>query len=124
MQDNIVYRLELTDKEYEFIENLRNELYDKFSKMSKDELRQYFENLCIEQNLNFEKEIKGTVYKVNTYFNKDSEHTILTSNSFCIEFLVWNMVYYKHYLKCSNYNFISYFELSRKGVNNETARKR
>ena len=78
MQDNIVYRLELTDKEYEFIENLRNELYDKLSKMSKSELREYFENLCIEQNLNFEKEIKGTVYKVNTYFNKDSEHTILT----------------------------------------------
>ena len=78
MQDNIVYRLELTDKEYEFIENLRNKLYDKLSKMSKSELREYFENLCIEQNLNFEKEIKGTVYKVNTYFNKDSEHTILT----------------------------------------------
>lgn len=78
MQDNIVYRLELTDKEYEFIENLRKELYDKLSKMSKSELREYFENLCIEQNLNFEKEIKGTVYKVNTYFNKDSEHTILT----------------------------------------------
>ena len=78
MQDNIVYRLELTDKEFEFIENLRKELYDKLSKMSKSELREYFENLCIEQNLNFEKEIKGTVYKVNTYFNKDSEHTILT----------------------------------------------
>ena len=77
MQDNIVYRLELTDKEYEFIENLRNELYDKLSKMSKDELREYFENLCIEQNLNFEKEIKGTVYKVNTYFNENSKHTIL-----------------------------------------------
>ena len=78
MQDNIVYRLELTDKEYEFIENLRKELYDKLSKMSKSELREYFENLCIEQNLNFEKEIKGTVYKVNTYFNKNAEHTILT----------------------------------------------
>ena len=78
MQDNIVYRLELTNEEYEFIENLRNELYDKLSKMSECELREYFENLCIEQNLNFEKEIKGTVYKVNTYFNKDSEHTILT----------------------------------------------
>ena len=77
MQYNIVYRLELTDKEYEFIENLRKELYDKLSKMSKDELRQYIENLCIEQNLNFEKEIKGTVYKVNTYFSKDSEYTIL-----------------------------------------------
>ena len=78
MQDNIVYRLELTDKEYEFIENLRNELYDKLSKMSESELRKYFENLCIEENLNFEKEIKGTVYKVNTYFNKNAEHTILT----------------------------------------------
>ena len=44
----------------------------------RDEIKKYFENLCIENNLNFEKEIKGTVYKVNTYFNKDSEHTILT----------------------------------------------
>ena len=77
MQDNIVYRLELTDKEYEFIENLRNKLYDKLSKMSKSELREYFENLCIEQNLNFEKEINGTVYKVNTYFSKGSEYNIL-----------------------------------------------
>lgn len=77
MQDNIVYKLELTDEEYKFIESLRNELYDKLSKMSENELREYFENLCIEQNLNFEKEINGTVYKVNTYFNKDSEYTVL-----------------------------------------------
>ena len=77
MQDNIVYRLELTDKEFEFIENLRKELYIKLSKMNEKELREYFENLCIEQNLNFEKEIKGTVYKVNTYFSKNSEYTIL-----------------------------------------------
>lgn len=77
MQDNIVYRLELTDKEFEFIENLRKELYIKLSKMNEKELREYFENLCIEENLNFEKEIKGTVYKVNTYFSKNSEYTIL-----------------------------------------------
>lgn len=77
MQDNIVYRLELTYEEYEFIENLRDELYGKLSKMSENELREYIENLCIEQNLNFEKEINGTVYKVNTYFSKDSEYTIL-----------------------------------------------
>ena len=77
MQDNIVYKLELTDEEYKFIESLRNELYDKLSKMSKSELREYFENLCIEQNLNFEKEIKGTVYKVNTYFSKNSKYTVL-----------------------------------------------
>ena len=77
MQDNIVYRLELTDKEFEFIENLRKELYNKFSKMDRDEIKKYFENLCIENNLNFEKEINGTAYKVNTYFSKDSEYTIL-----------------------------------------------
>ena len=77
MLDKIVYMLELTNEEYEFIENLRKELYGKLSKMSEDELREYFENLCIEQNLNFEKEIKGTVYKVNTYFNKESEYTVL-----------------------------------------------
>ena len=78
MQDNeIVYRIELTNKEYEILENLQKELYDKLSKMSESELREYFKNLCIEQNLNFEKEIKGTVYKVNTYFNKDSEYTVL-----------------------------------------------
>ena len=77
MQDNIVYKLELTNEEYEFMDNLRKELYDKLSKMNESELREYFENLCIEENLNFEKEIKCTVYKVNTYFNENSKHTIL-----------------------------------------------
>ena len=78
MQDNnTIYKLELTDKEYEYLENIKNELYNKLSKMSEDELRNYIKNLYIESNLNFEKEIKGTVYKVNTYFNKNSEYTML-----------------------------------------------
>ena len=77
MQDNIVYRLELTNEEYRILENLQKELYNKFSKMAKNDIKRYFENLCIENNLNFEKEIKGKVYKVNTYFSKDSEYTIL-----------------------------------------------
>ena len=78
MQDNeIVYRIELTNKEYEILENFQKELYNKFSKMAKNDIKRYFENLCIENNLNFEKEIKGKVYKVNTYFSKDSEYTIL-----------------------------------------------
>ena len=38
----------------------------------------FMKKFAIENKLNFEKEIKGTVYKVNTYFNKDAEHTILT----------------------------------------------
>ena len=78
MQDNErVYQLELSNKEYEFLENLINELYNKFSKMSEQELIEYFKNLCPEESLNFEKEIKGTVYKVNTYFNENSKYTVL-----------------------------------------------
>ena len=79
MQDNEkIYRIELTNEEYEFIQNLKNELCDKLSKMTKEELTEYLKSFYPEQDLNSEKEIKGTVYKVNTYFNKDSEHTILT----------------------------------------------
>ncbi len=69
----------LTDEEYEFIENIRKENAEKLSKMSKEELLDYIKTLCPEQNLNFEKEIKGTTYKVSTYFNIDSEYTILQS---------------------------------------------
>ena len=78
MKDNEkIYKKELSKEEYEFLENLRNELYNKFSKMSEKELIDYFKNLCPEESLNFEKEIKGTVYKVNTYFNEDSKYSIL-----------------------------------------------
>ena len=57
---------------------LKTEFCNKLSKMSNEEITEYLKSFYPEQNLNFEKEIKGTVYKVNTYFNKDSEHTILT----------------------------------------------
>ncbi len=78
MQDNEkIYRIELTNEEYEYLENLKNEFCNKLSKMSNEENTEYLKSFCLEQNLNFEKEIKGTVYKVNTYFSKDSEYTIL-----------------------------------------------
>ena len=78
MQDNEkIYRIELTNEEYNFLENLRNELYHKLSKMNKQELIKYFKSLCPEENLNFEKQINGKTYKVNTYFNENSEYTIL-----------------------------------------------
>ena len=55
MNDNNqkIYRIELTNEEYNFLENLRNELYDKLSKMNKEELIEYFKDLYPEQNLNF-----------------------------------------------------------------------
>ena len=78
MQDNEkIYRIELTNEEYNFLENLKNELCHKLSKMNKKELIEYFKSLCPEENLNFEKQINGKTYKVNTYFNEDSEYTIL-----------------------------------------------
>ena len=79
MSDNNekIYRIELSNEEYDFLENLRNELYHKLSKMNKQVLIKYFKSLCPEENLNFEKQINGKTYKVNTYFNEDSEYTIL-----------------------------------------------
>lgn len=80
MQDNEkVYRIELTNEEYEFLENLKNEFCNKLSKMTKEEITEYLKSFYPEQNLNFEKEIKGTTYKVNTYFSNTSEYTILQS---------------------------------------------
>lgn len=80
MQDNEkVYRIELINEEYEFLENLKNEFCNKLSKMTKEEITEYLKSFYPEQNLNFEKEIKGTTYKVNTYFSNTSEYTILQS---------------------------------------------
>ncbi len=80
MQDNDkIVITGLTDEEYDFIENIRKENAERLRKMSKEELLDYIKVLCPEQDLNFEREIKGTTYKVNTYFNIDSEYTILQS---------------------------------------------
>ena len=76
MQDNI-YKLYVTDEEYDFIQKLLQEHYYELNQMTKDERLQYFRSICNENNLNFEKEINGTVYKVNTYFDENADETIL-----------------------------------------------
>ncbi len=83
MQDNEkIVITGLTDKEYEFIENIRKENAERLSKMSKEELLEYIKTLCPEQELNFEKQIKGTTYKVNTSLMR-----------------ILNIPYYKFFLK-------------------------
>ena len=79
MQDNEkIYRIELTNEEYEYVENLKKEYYEKLKKMTKEKRLQYFRNnYCNEQKLNFEKEINGTIYKVNTRFDENAEESIL-----------------------------------------------
>ena len=79
MQDdeNKIY-IELTEEEFEFIKQVKNEYFEKLGKMTLDERLQYFrEQYCIEDNLNFEKEINGTIYKVNAYFDRQANESIL-----------------------------------------------
>ena len=45
--------------------------------MTKEERMAYFKEMCPEKYLNFEKEINGKKYIVNTYFNENSNQTIL-----------------------------------------------
>lgn len=76
--NNEKYRIELSNEEYEYVENLKQEYYKKLENMTEDERLQYFrDNIAIENKLNFEKEINGTVYKVNTYFDENAEGSIL-----------------------------------------------
>ena len=76
--NNEKYRIELSNEEYEYVENLKQEYYKKLENMTKDERLQYFrDNIAIENKLHFEKEIYGTVYKVNTYFDENAEESIL-----------------------------------------------
>lgn len=71
-------RIELSNEEYEYVEKLKHEYYKKLENMTKDERLQYFrDNIAIENKLNFEKEINGTIYKVNAYFDKNAEESIL-----------------------------------------------
>lgn len=80
MQDNIIYRLDLTDEQYIFLEQVKKEYIEKLSKMTLEERLQYFkEHYCLEQNLNIEKEINGTIYKVNAYFNGQADESVLNT---------------------------------------------
>ncbi len=76
--NNEKYRIELSNEEYEYVEKIKQEYYKKLENMTKDERLQYFRyNIAIENNLNIEKEINGTIYKVNTYFDENAEESIL-----------------------------------------------
>ncbi len=75
MQDKI--RLELTEKEIDLVNKSVNDFIRELDSMTRDERLAYFKTMCPENSLNFEKEINGKIYKVNTYFNGESDQTIL-----------------------------------------------
>jgi len=76
MQDNV--KLVLTEKEKQILKSAVDDFFAKLDKMTKEERMAYFKEMCPEKYLNFEKEINGKVYQVNTFFNKDSKEDILT----------------------------------------------
>ena len=48
--------------------------------MTLEERLQYFkEHYCLEQKLNIKKEINGTIYKVNAYFNGQADESVLNT---------------------------------------------
>lgn len=75
MQDKI--RLELTEKEIDLVKKSIDDYIKELDTMTKDERLAHFREMCPERYLNFEKEINGKVYQVNTFFNKDSNEAIL-----------------------------------------------
>ena len=75
MHDKI--KIELTEKEIDLIKNSVDDFIEKLDTMTKDERMAYFKEMCPEKYLNFEKEINGKKYIVNTYFNENSNQTIL-----------------------------------------------
>ena len=79
MQDNErIYRIELTNEEYNYLQDVKKEYYKNLDKMTKEDRLQYFrDNIAIENNLNFEKEINGIIYKVNNYFSENAKESIL-----------------------------------------------
>ena len=83
MQDKI--KIELKEKEIDFIKKSVDDFFIKLDTMTKDERMAYFKEMCPENNLNFEKEINGKVYKVNAYFNGESNQTIPNQISTIIE---------------------------------------
>lgn len=75
MQDKI--KIELTEKEIDFINKSVYDFFANLDTMTKDKRMAYFKEICPENNLNFEKEINGKIYKINAYFNEESNQTIL-----------------------------------------------
>lgn len=68
-------KLELTKTEYDLLNKIRTETYAKLSAMTKEQRLEWFAHYP--NPINFEKEINGTVYKVNTHFNNSANETII-----------------------------------------------
>lgn len=68
-------KLELTKTEYDLLNKIRTETYAKLSAMTREERLEWFAHYP--HPIHFQKEINGTLYKVNTHFNNSANETII-----------------------------------------------
>lgn len=71
----MINNIELTKSEYDLLNKIRTETYAKLSAMTREQRLEWFAHYP--HPINFQKEINGTVYKVNTHFNNKSDETIV-----------------------------------------------
>lgn len=68
-------KLELTKTEYDLLSKIKSETYAKLSSMTRSERLEWF--AYYPNPINFQKEINGTVYTVNTHFNYSANESIV-----------------------------------------------
>lgn len=68
-------KLELTKTEYDLLNEIREKAFSKLSAMTREQRLEWFAHYP--HPINFQKEINGTVYTVNTHFNNKSNESII-----------------------------------------------
>lgn len=68
-------KLELTKQEYDLLNEIREKTFAKLSAMTREQRLEWFAHYP--HPINFQKEISGTIYTVNTHFNNSANETII-----------------------------------------------
>ena len=71
----MINNIELTKSEYDLLNQIKSETYAKLSTMTREQRLEWFAHYP--NPINFEKEINGSVYTVNTHFNDSANETII-----------------------------------------------
>lgn len=71
----MINNIELTKTEYDLLNEIREKTYAKLSAMTREQRLEWFAHYP--HPINFQKEINGTLYTVNTHFNNKSDETIV-----------------------------------------------
>lgn len=69
-------KIPISKEEYDEFLKVKNEFSDMLDNMSEEERKRWFAKLFFRKPINFEKEIDGTVYCVNTHFNCQAKTSV------------------------------------------------